>query len=102
MAAAKGKNRRKCLGFHYFYKNVYKLIRIVFFSRSEGRNSVSFNLPPLASTTTRGSGGVAGATTTTATSAGTMGDGSEDYRQMYDTCSDILNSFQQQVNSNNR
>lgn len=68
-------------------------------SRPEGRNSVSFNLPP--STGNGGTGGSRGRAATGATAPAAEG-GSEDYRQMYDTCSDILNSFQKQVNSNNR
>lgn len=55
------------------------------------RNSVSFNLPPSTSSG-NGGGGVAAA----------GGGRSADYRQMYDTCSDILNSFQKHVNNNNR
>lgn len=57
---------------------------------------MSFNLPP-----STGNGGSRARAATGATAATGEG-GSEDYRQMYDTCSDILNSFQKHVNSNNR
>lgn len=60
------------------------------------RNSVSFNLPPsMGDGADRGGAAAAGG-------AGGDGGGDANYRQMYDTCSDILNSFQKHVNNNNR
>lgn len=66
---------------------------------------MSFNLTP-----STGNGGASRLRATESSGAsstsggrrgGGGGGGSEDYRQMYDTCSDILNSFQKHVNNRN-
>lgn len=71
--------------------NINRLILLGFSRRPEvaARNSVSFNLPPTAAGRGNAAGGVGG--------SGAVAD----FRQMYDTLSDVQNSFQKHVNNNN-